>query len=237
MRKPSTTTSVDELIHVLRHKRTLPARIDAIRQLTHIGGSRAVKALCAALDYNEPALRKAAANGLAALKDATAVRALESALSDDEFSVRDAVIEALESIGSTNAIKVLRKALSDAEQSIRLKAATSLANIGTPSALQTLGYALQDNALAQEAVTQALLTTSVEQSLQVLAGLMCDRRQRAQQILVSVFQTLGQDHTFAILEAALSTRGWKLSVSAVEMMARTCGRRVIEALTHALERV
>ncbi len=73
MRKASTTTSVDELILILQRKRTLTTRVEAIRQLTRIGGSRAVKALCAALSYKDAALRKEAAKGLGVLKDATTV--------------------------------------------------------------------------------------------------------------------------------------------------------------------
>ena len=162
--------------------------MEAIRQLTRIGGSRAVKALCAALTYKDAALRKEAADALAQLRDAAAVGALTSALSDSHPTVREAAIKALEAMDTKDAVGALRKALSDSELSLRRRAALALSNIGE---VRTLRYALRGGGRERETVQHALTVIPVEQVAQVLADLFRAVTLNEQSLLDTVFRAHG----------------------------------------------
>ncbi|MCS6861644.1 MAG: HEAT repeat domain-containing protein [Abditibacteriales bacterium] len=256
MSRASVTKEVEELILILQRKRTLPVRVEAIRQLTRIGGPRAVRALCAALTYKDAALRKEAADALAQLQDAAAVGALSAALSDSHPTVREAVIKALEAIGTKSAAGdvdrewysvghgwtleaigtrsaagALRRALSDAEPSLRRRAALALANIGD---VQTLRYALRGSEREREAVQHALTLMPVEQVAQVLADLFRAVNQHEQSLLDAVFRALGQERTTAILKAAVDSTEWGVAVGAVKVMAKMGVRQMFDLLTDAL---
>lgn len=240
--------TIDELILILQRKRTLSTRVEAIRQMTRIGGARVVKALCAALTYKDAALRKEAADALAQLRDEAAVSALVIALSDSHPTVREAVIKALEAIGTRPdsrerqgagheavikalAANALREALSDAELSLRRRAALALANIG---AVETLRYALRGSEREREAVQYVLPLIPVEQVAQILADLLRALTMHEPPLLDIVFRAIGRERTAAVLKAAVDSVERDVVVGAVKAMAKMDVQYMFEPLTYAL---
>jgi HEAT repeat protein len=133
-----------------------------IRQLE---AKRDTQGLIKALAFKDPAIRKAAVEALAPLKDPSAVEPLAGLLKDDNPGVRRAAVAALAARGGSRVVEPLIGALADFDADIRSAAATAvyrrlmtdpdaearratsaaLGRIRDPNAVESLSKAVMDS--------------------------------------------------------------------------------------------
>lgn len=106
--------------------RSITRRWQAAEALGRLRDSRAVPALCAALEDGEPNVRGRAAGALGQIGDAAALSALSRAQKDPYAYVRSAAAIALGRIGTPAAAAALCRALGDPEREVRRTAAVAL---------------------------------------------------------------------------------------------------------------
>ncbi len=97
-----------------------------------------------ALEDRRPAVRRAAAEALGALRDERAVEPLLRALEDRRPAVRRAVARALGQLGDARAVGPLLRALEDEDWTVRRATAEALGELGDARAVGPLLRALED---------------------------------------------------------------------------------------------
>jgi len=199
-----------ELADSLWHRSHRPA-------LGRIGNTGAAEPFVAALQDEDPGVRRAAAEALREIGDERAVEPLIAALRDEDMSVREAATDVLGAIGAERAVAALIVALEDENWDTRTLAAQALGQTADERAIQPLIAALGDEYWGMRAIAaQALGGIGDQRAVEPLIAMLQDKDEHswARQGAAQALGTIGDARAVQLLIAALEDEDRALRSSA-----------------------
>jgi HEAT repeat protein len=199
-------------------------------------GAPAVPGLLRALGDAETDVRKAAAEALGKIGDATAVPGLLHALRDAESWVRQAAAKALVQIGDATAVPGLLHVLRDAERWVREAAAKALVQIGDATAVPGLLHALRNAAWwVRQAAAAALGEIGDAAAVPGLLAALGDAEANVRQAAAAALGEIGDAAAVPGLLAALGDADWRVSWAAAAALGEIGDAAAVPGLLHALD--